>query len=299
MTVMDWLAENAGVLLNGVATGMILFMMSVGLTVIFGLLNVLNLSHGAVFLVGSYIGYSVSGETTATWGSFASALLVALAVGAAMGVGLMLMLRPLAHRGHLDQAVLTLGLALVIGEALFEVFGRDDHAVAAPGELAGSVEIFGITYPVYRLAVIVIGAVVAFAVWYLLEKTSAGAMVRATVADDEMVEAVGIRVSTVRLLTFTSATALAVVGGVIAGPVTGASAGLDTEVLLLALVVIVIGGLGSIVGTLIGSLVIGLVQNVGVVLVPEFASFLLFGAMVGVILIRPQGLFASVAAVQR
>lgn len=296
---MGWLSENADVILNGVATGLLLFMMAVGLTVVFGLLNVLNLAHGAFFLTGSYIGYRVAGEATATWQSFGLALLVAVAVGAVLGVGLMFLMRPLAKRGHLDQALLTLGLALVISELLLEIFGRDDRAVAAPEALAGSTEIFGATYPVYRLAVIVVGAVVALGVWYLLERTPAGAVVRATVADREMVEAVGIDVHRVTTLTFALATVLAVVGGALAGPVKGAASGLDDEILLLALVVIVIGGLGSVVGTLVGSLIIGLVQNLGVVLAPELASFLLFGAMVLIISFRPQGLFPSTAAVAR
>lgn len=296
---MGWLIDNAGVLLNGVATGLLLFMMAVGLTVVFGLLDVLNLAHGAFFLTGSYIGYRIAGEATATWASFSLALVVALVIGVVMGVGLMFLTRPLAKRGHLDQALLTLGLALVISELLLEVFGRDDHAVAAPEALAGSTQVFGQTYPVYRLAVIVVGALVAAGVWYLLERTPAGAVVRATVADREMVEAVGIDVRKVTTLTFGLATALAVVGGVLAGPIKGAASGLDDEILLLALVVIVIGGLGSVVGTLVGSLIIGLVQNLGVVLMPELASFLLFGAMVLIISFRPQGLFPSTAAVAR
>jgi branched-subunit amino acid ABC-type transport system permease component len=296
---MGWLTENAGVLLNGVAIGLLLFMMAVGLTVIFGLLDVLNLAHGAFFLAGAYIGYRVAGEATATWQSFALALLVAVVVGLLLGAGLMLLTRPLAKRGHMDQALLTLGLSLVIGEVLLEVFGRDDHAVAAPGGLARSTEIFGGSYPIYRLAVIVVGALVALGVWYLLERTPAGAVVRATVADREMVEAVGIDVKKVMTLTFCLATALAVVGGVLAGPVKGAAAGLDDEIMMLALVVIVIGGLGSVVGTLVGSLIIGLVQNLGVVLMPELASFLLFGAMVLIISFRPQGLFPTTAAVAR
>jgi branched-subunit amino acid ABC-type transport system permease component len=272
---------------------MILFMIAAGLTVVFGLLEVLNLAHGSFFLAGSYIGYRIAGETTATWGSFSLALLVAAFVGALMGLALMLLMRPLARRGHLDQALLTLGLALVVTELLLEIFGRDDHAVAAPGRLAESTEILGITYPLYRLVVIAVGAVVATTVWYVLERTPMGAVVRATVADAEMVESIGIDVKKVTVLTFTLATALAVVGGVLAGPVKGASAGLGDEVLLLALVVIVVGGLGSIVGTLAAALLIGLVQNIGVAVMPELASFLLFGAMVVVIVFRPQGLFPS------
>ena len=296
---MSWLVDLSGVLLNGVAAGLLLFMTAVGLTIVFGLLDVLNLAHGAFFLTGSYVGYRIAGEATATWGGFGLSLLVAVALGALMGVALMLLCRPLVSRGHMDQALLTLGLALVVSELLLEVFGRNDHAMATPPALSGSVGIFGAQYPVYRLGVIVLGAVVAAAVWYTLERTSAGALIRATVADREMVEAVGVDVRKVTLVTFVAASVLALVAGVLSAPIKGASAGLGDETLLLALAVIVIGGMGSVVGTLVGSLLIGVVQNLGAVLVPQLGSFLLFGAMVLVIVFRPQGLFPRLAAVQR
>jgi len=286
-------------LLNGIASGLLLFMMAVGLTIVFGLLDVLNLAHGAFFLSGAYLGYRFAGEATASWGSFTLALLAAIVVGALMGGALMLLTRPLVGRGHLDQALLTLGLSLVVTELLLEIFGRNDHAVAAPTGLDGSVEIFGGAYPVYRLAVIAVGAVVAIVVWYALERTSAGALIRATVADREMVEAIGIDVRKVTTVTFMLASALALVAGVLSGPIKGATAGLGNEILLLALAVIVIGGMGSVIGTLIGSLLIGIVQNLGAVLLPQFSSFLLFGAMVLVIVFRPQGLFPTAAAVER
>ena len=296
---MSFLTDNTSVLLNGIATGLLLFMIAVGLTVIFGLLDVLNLAHGAIFMTGSYLGYQIAGEASATWGSFGLALLAALVLGALMGAGLMWLTRPLVSRGHLDQALLTLGLALVIGELLLEVFGRDDHSVAPPAALAGSTEIAGASYPVYRLAVIAVGAVIAIGVWYVVEKTSAGALVRATVADSEMVQAIGIDVRKVTTWTFVLATALATVGGVLAGPIRGASAGLGFEILLLALVVVVIGGVGSVMGSLVGSIAIGLIQNIGVVVAPELASFLLLGAMALIITFRPQGLFPTGAAVSR
>lgn len=296
---MDWFVDNAGVLLNGVAMGLLLFMMAVGLTIIFGLLDVLNLAHGAFFLTGAYIGYRIAGEASATWNSFLLAIVVAVVLGAVMGVVLMLMTAPLVERGHMDQALLTLGLALVISELLLLMFGKDDHAVAAPAGLAHSTHVFGNAYPVYRLAVIVAGSLVAAAVWYLLERTPAGAVLRATVADRPMVEAIGIDVRRVMVVTFAGASSLAVLGGVLAGPVKGATGGLGDEILLLALVVIVIGGLGSVLGTLLGALIIGLVQNLGVMLAPELASFTMFGAMVLVLAFRPQGLIPANAAVSR
>ncbi|WP_052668644.1 branched-chain amino acid ABC transporter permease [Nitriliruptor alkaliphilus] len=296
---MAWVIANLGVLLNGVAVGLLLFMMAVGLTILLGLLNVLNLAHGSFFLVGAYLGYRIAGETAATWGSFVAAVGVAMVLGGLLGIGLMMLMRPLIGRGHMDEALLTLGLALVISELLLLTFGKDDHAMAAPGALAQSVRVAGSSYPAYRLAVIVVGVVVAAAVWYVLERTSAGAVVRATVADPQMVEAVGISVRNVALITFGVASALAVGSGVLAAPIKGASAGLGTEILLLALVVIVVGGVGSVGGTMIGALIIGMVENLGVVLMPATASFLLFGAMALIITFRPGGLFPNSAAVGR
>jgi branched-chain amino acid transport system permease protein len=296
----DLLLTNSGsLLLNSAAYGLLLFIMAVGLTIIFGLLDVLNLAHGALYLVGSYIGYRIAGEATATWGSFTLSLGVALVLGIALGLGLMLALLPLTKRGHLDQALLTLGLGLVITEVLLEIFGRDDRGMAVPVEVAGSTMVFGVAYPTYRLVVIAIGAVLAAGVLFLLERTRAGAIVRATVADRDMVQAVGINVGKVSLLAFTGAVALAVLGGVLAAPINGVASGVANETLLLALVVVVVGGLGSVVGTLVGALLIGLVQNFGVALFPELAAFLLFGAMILVIAFRPQGLIAIRTAVAR
>lgn len=296
---MNWFVANSGVILNGAAMGLLLFMMAVGLTVIFGMLDILNLSHGAFFMTGAYIGYRIGGEATATWSSFGLALVTCVVVGAVMGVALMLLTRPLVARGHMDQALLTLGLALVIGQLLLVVFGKDDHAVASPAQLTRSVRVFGTDYPVYRLAVIVVGALVAAGVWAVLERTLAGAVVRATVSDREMVEASGIDVRKVMLLTFGCSSVLAVAAGLLAGPIEGATSGLGDSILLLALVVIVIGGLGSVLGTLVGALLIGLVQSVGVLLAPELASFMTFGAMVLVLALRPQGLIPAKAAVAR
>lgn len=297
---MNLLLSNGGsLLLNSVAYGLLLFIMAVGLTIIFGLLDVLNLAHGALYLVGSYIGYRIAGEATATWGSFMLSLGVALVLGILFGLGLMLALLPLTKRGHLDQALLTLGLGLVITEGLLAIFGHNDRSMAVPVEVAGSTMMFGVAYPTYRLVLIAVGTILAAGVWFLLERTRAGAVVRATVADRDMVRAVGIDVRKVSLLAFTGAIALAVLGGALAAPINGVAGGVANETLLLALVVVVVGGLGSVIGTLVGALLIGLVQNIGVVLFPEFAAFLLFGAMILVIAFRPQGLVSAPTAVSR
>lgn len=295
---MGWFDENAVVILNGIATGLLLFMMAVGLTVIFGLMNVLNLAHGTFYLAGSYLAYRIIGGSAATWTGFLAAIAVAITVGIVLGYALMVMTAPLARRGHLDQALLTLGTALVLGQVLQIVFGIQDYSVASPPGLTGSVQVLSSGYPTYRLFVIGIGAIIAAAVWYLVERTPLGAIVRATVADPDMVSAIGIDLKRVKLAVFVGASILAVLGGVLAGPVRGASPGADIEILVLALVVIVIGGPGSIVGTLVGSLLIGLVQNVGVLFFPQVAAYLVFGVMVLVIALRPQGLFTRAKVVR-
>ncbi|GAA4730794.1 branched-chain amino acid ABC transporter permease [Phytohabitans rumicis] len=292
--MLAWLDANLVSLLNGLALGSLLFAISVGLSLVFGMMDVLNLAHGAVYLVGAYVAVALVGSGGGVT-AFVAAVLVAAAVGALLGGALAGMTQATPH--HLDQALLTLGVALVVADLLAAVFGTDVHSVPAPRPLAGSVQVAGQTYPLYRLLVIGFGAALAVAVYLIVERSALGAVIRATVADRAMVGALGINTRLVVVGVFASGAALAAVGGVLAGPILGAQPGLDEKVLLLALVVVVIGGLGSIRGALIGALLIGQVQVLGVALVPEYASFLLFAAMAAVLLIRPAGLLPARSAV--
>jgi branched-chain amino acid transport system permease protein len=279
--------------LNGFAIGFLLFIMAVGLSIVFGMMDVLNLAHGALFLGGAYLGAALAGS----WGGFLAALGLAAAAGLVAGALLSLMTEPLRKRSHLDQALLTLGVAFVASELLLIVFGDDPLSVPAPSALDGSVSVFGATYPAYRLVLIVVGAVLALAVYLVVDRTRVGALVRATVADREMVATLGIDNRLVKAAVFAVGSALATTAGVLGGPIYGARPGLDATVLILALVVVVIGGLGSVRGALVGALIIGQVDTLGRVLLPEFASFVLFGALALVLVLRPQGLFGSTATV--
>jgi branched-chain amino acid transport system permease protein len=282
--------------LNGVAIGFLLFILAVGLSLVFGMMDVLNLAHGALFLGGAYLGAQFAG---AGWAGFLAALGIAAVAGLVAGGLLSLMTEPLRKRSHLDQALLTLGVALVASELLIIVFGDDPLSVAAPPGLDGSVSVFGATYPSYRLALIGIGAVLALVVYLVVDRTRVGALVRATVADREMVAALGVDNRLVKAGVFAVGSLLATTAGVLGGPVYGARPGLDATVLILALVVVVIGGLGSVRGALVGALVIGQVDTLGRVLLPDLASFILFAALAIVLVLRPQGLFGSALGAAR
>jgi branched-chain amino acid transport system permease protein len=293
-----WLADNLITIVDGVAFGVLLFTIAVGLSLVFGIMDVLNLAHGALYLVGAYLAVRFVGDGEATMGAFLVAGLAAVAVGAAAGAGLAVMTRPLAGRGHLDQALLTLGVALIVGDLLSARFGNEVQSVPPPAFLAGSVGIAGRDYPSYRLAVIVAGLALAVLVYLLVERTRAGALVRATVADAPMVRAMGVDTGRLVVATFAVGVVLACLGGVLGAPVLGAYPGLDERVLILGLVVVVLGGLGSVSGAFCGAMVIGQVEVLGVSLLPQYASFLVFGTMAVVLLARPTGLLGRAGGVR-
>ncbi|HET9500512.1 MAG TPA: branched-chain amino acid ABC transporter permease [Marmoricola sp.] len=288
--MLSWLDANALTMINGVALAAVLFLIAVGLSLIFGTMNVLNLAHGAVSLTGAYIGVALLGGS-ATMPNFIVAVLAAAAVGLVVGGVLAVMTSSV--KDHLRQALLTLGVALIAGDVLREIFGADVESVPAPAGLDGAVSILGRQYPLYRLSIIAVSAVIALLLYLVLERTRVGAMVRATVADRAMVEAIGIRTNLVLGGVFGVGAALASVGGLLAAPILGAQPGLDDTILLLGLVVVVIGGLGSLKGALVGALLVGQLQTLGVALLSEYASFLLFGAMALVLLTRPRGLLPA------
>jgi branched-chain amino acid transport system permease protein len=294
--MLAWLDANLVSILNGFAIGFLLFILAVGLSLVFGMMDVLNLAHGALFLTGAYVGAAVTGGVS-SWSGFLAALALAAALGLLAGGALSVMTEPLRRRSHLDQALLTLGVALVVAELLVIGFGADPLRVPAPPGLDGSTEVLGATYPTYRLTLIVVGAVLALAVYLLVDRTRVGALVRATVDDRDMVTTVGVDNRMVKAAVFAVGSLLATVAGVLGGPIYGASIGLDSTVLILALVVIVVGGLGSVRGALVGALVIGQIESLGRALLPDLASFILFGTLALVLVLRPQGLFGTRAAV--
>jgi branched-chain amino acid transport system permease protein len=287
--MLHWLDANLITILNGVARGMLLFTIASGLSLIFGLMDVLNLAHGAVFALGTYLALQFAPDGS----GFLVAVAVAVLVGLALGAGLQGALRPIARRGHIDQVLVTLGLTYVLVDLISMIWGDDVHSVRPPALLAGATSVLGQTYPTYRLAVIGFGLVLALAMWLTFERTRLGAVVRATVVDRPMVAALGIDTTRVRLAVFALGTALAVLGGLLAAPILSVAPGAGDENLLLALIIVVIGGLGSLRGAFVGALLVGQVQSTGVALVPELAGFLLFGTMALILLIRPNGLFGK------
>jgi branched-subunit amino acid ABC-type transport system permease component len=277
--------------LNGLARGLLLFTMAAGLSMLFGLMSVLNLAHGALLLIGGYVAVALAMNGDGFFG----ALPVAIVVGAVLGIGLFLAVKPITHRGHLQQGLLTLGFAFIFADIAKMLWGNNVYIPSPPEIFTGSAQIFGQAYPVYRLVIIFVGIVIAIGIFFVFERTRLGALVRAAVSDQEMVAALGFRVSLITGGVFAGAAALAAFGGLVGAPLLGVRPGLDIDMLILALVVIVIGGLGSLKGALVGAILIGQVQTLGIALLPDISSFLLFGVMALVLLLKPAGLFGGVA----
>ncbi len=278
-------------ILNGLALAALLFSLSVGFSLIFGTMRIVNLAHGSLFLIGAYIGVIVMQSGTAT--AFVLALGIAVVAGAVLGIGLWAMLRPLQQRGFFPQALLTIGVSFIVGHLLHTFASDAPIAVSPPDFLAGTVSILGTGFPVYRIALIAFGLVLAAAVYLIVERSRVGALLKASTSDPMMARALGINVRKITAGVFAFGSVLAVLGGTIGAPLMGAYVGLDHQVLLLALVVVVIGGLGSTAGAAIGSIAVGQIQTLGVALLPDLTPFLLFGSMMLVLLVRPQGLLGK------
>ncbi|MBC8161097.1 MAG: branched-chain amino acid ABC transporter permease [Roseiflexaceae bacterium] len=275
-------------LTNGLVFSLLLFLIAAGLSLIFGLMDVVNLSHGAFYLLGAYVGLSITRWT----GSFWLALLFSPLLVAVIGLVVeRFLLRQLYRRGHLDQVLCTFGVGLILADVMRSVWGSYVESVAIPAPLDGQIVIGGLPFPVYRLAVIVFGLLIALGLWLLIERTLVGAMIRAGVNDAQMASALGINIPRLFALVFAGGTALAALGGVAASPILNIYQGLDSEILILALVVVVIGGLGTLQGAFWASLIVGMADVFGKALLPEFSVFVTYAIMAGVLLVRPQGLF--------
>lgn len=279
-------------LLNGVQLGVMLFLMASGLTLVFGLMNFINLAHGSFYMIGAFIASSAVMLT----GDFLSGLVVAVLgtglVGLALELGL---LRYLYQKSHLQQVLITFGLILVLNELARIIWGPFPVALQIPAFLSGSVEILpGETYPVYRLAILAVGVVVALGLYLIITRTRAGMWVRAGASDRDMASAMGVNVQLVFALLFGFGAALAGLAGVIAGPILAVQVGMGEPILILSLVVTVIGGIGSVRGAFIAALSVGIVDTFGrVLLPPALGSMIIFVFMALFLAYRPQGLFAS------
>jgi branched-subunit amino acid ABC-type transport system permease component len=274
--------------LNGCAYGMLLFLLAAGLSLIFGLMDIVNLAHGGFYLLGAYLGLSIVRWT----GSFWFALAVAPVATAAAGFLLEWpFLRPLYRRTHLDQILLTFGFAFVLTDATRWVWGADVRSLPAPPGLDGSVAILGTLFPAYRLFIIAGGAALALALWFGLRRSPLGTIVRAGVANREMTQALGIDIAAVFTGVFAVGTGLAGLAGVAATPILGVFPGVDFDILIVTLIVVVVGGLGTLEGALWGSLLIGEADTFGKVLLPQAALVAVYLVMAAVLLARPGGLF--------
>jgi len=273
-------------LLNGLSLAALYFMVASGFSLIFGLMRIANLSHGALYLISGYVGLTVIRAT----GSFPLGL--GVAVMAAMILNLIIkegFLRFVRGR-ELSQVLLTIGLAFMIGDLCLAIWGGVPTLVPLPSFLQGALELGWVAYPRYRLLLIGIGAGIALALWLLLERTQWGAIIRAGVDDVEMVSALGINIERVFLAVFILAAILAGTAGVLGGALLGLYPGGDSDILLISLVVVIVGGLGSLQGALVGSLLAGFLEAIGKSMLPELAYFILFAPMVIILAFRPQGL---------
>lgn len=274
-------------ILNGLSLAMLLFLIASGLSIIFGLMRIINLAHGSFYLLGGYIGLSVMTHT----GSFWLAILVAAVLVAIVGMALQRTLLQRVHGNELGQVLMSFGVLLVISDLALWFWGGLPQTLPRPEILDGAVRLGGMVFPKYRVALIVCGILVAVLVWLVIERTRIGAVIRAGVDDPGMVRAIGIDIHMVFLLVFGAGAALAGTAGVLGGAMLGIYPGADFEVVLQAFAVVVIGGLGSLRGAFVGSLLIGFSDTIGKALLPEFAMFTIFVPMVAMLVIRPEGLF--------
>ncbi|MBB2484081.1 branched-chain amino acid ABC transporter permease [Mitsuaria sp. WAJ17] len=304
---MDWILV-AEQLLNGLQFGLMLFLLAAGLTLVFGIMDMINLAHGSLYMVGAYLAAAVGAAT----GSFVLGLLAAVVVTAVLGMALeMSLLRRLYQRDHLSQVLATFALILMINEGVRMIWGEQPLMLSTPAALSGPVELLpGMLYPAYRLLIIGVGLLVALGLWWGVTRTRVGMWVRAGASNRAMAQALGVDIRKLFTLVFGLGAALCALAGGLLGPLLAVQVGMGESILILAFVVIVIGGIGSIRGALIGSLLVGLVDTASRTLLPmslralaspelasslgpALASILIYVLMAAVLFWRPQGLFPA------
>jgi branched-chain amino acid transport system permease protein len=286
LTAEFWVTQT----FNGVSYGALLFLLASGLSLIFGVMRVVNLAHGSYFMLGGYVGLSVVWRTGSYVLALAAGALVLAVVGMAME---RLFLRRLPGQ-TLGQVLMTIGFALIFQDLALLIWGGDPYAIRPPSMLAGVVTAGPGRFPIYRIFIIVVAVVIGAALWLALDRTRVGAMIRAAVDDPEMAQGIGIRVPRISLGVFGLGAALAAFGGVVGAGFLGVYPGLDFEILPYAFVVVIVGGLGSLPGAMVGSLLVGLLDNFGKALFPELSYFTLFAPMALILALKPTGLFGRV-----
>lgn len=293
--------------LNGLQYGVMLFLLAAGLTLVFGIMSFVNLAHGSLYMLGAYAAAVVGVQT----GSFALSVLAALATGAVVGMALeWLAVSRLYRRDHLDHVLATFGLVLFFNEVVRMIWGPQPVFVSLPESLSGTVDLLGFTYPTYRFLIIAVGLLVAAGSQWLIHKTRVGMLIRAGSVNPQMVSALGVNIRLLNAMLFALGSALAALAGAMAGPILSVQSGMGEPVLITTLVVIVIGGIGSVHGALYAGMIVGLVDTLGRTFLPmlirEFASrevanaagpalasMLIYLLMAVILALRPQGLFPA------
>ena len=287
-------------LLNAVQYGLLLFLVAGGLTLIFGIMGIINLAHGSFYMVGAYLAWSLSMHFGSLWLAIPAGIVLSVLLGMALE---WLLIRRLYRLGHLQQVLLTYGLILIVEELRSIIWGDDVHSVPMPELLSASIPLTDtLSYPVYRLWISAVCVVFAVLLWFLIQRTRLGMMIRAGATNREMVQSLGIDIDLLYRFVFALGVALATLAGMIAAPVSSVFPGMGNQVLIVCFVVVVIGGIGSVKGALVGALLIGLVDTFGKVvelkiggfrLLPELAGMSVYLLMAVVLLWRPAGLFGK------
>lgn len=276
-------------ILNGLQYGLLIFLAASGLTLVFGIMGVINLSHGSFYMLGAYLSLTLTALTNDIFLSLLLGIPLAFAFGAAIE---WLFIRHLYERDHLQQVLLTFGLILIFNEAQRILWGTRPHSVPIPPYLSGSVRLSDVlSYPVYRIAVAAICVLLALGMMFVIQRTRVGRMIRAGESNREMVDALGIDTRLLFRFVFAAGVSLAAAAGIIAAPIESVYPGIGERVLIISFVVVVIGGIGSIRGAFVGALLIGLADAFGKVFLPEFASVAVYALMAAVLVTRPAGLF--------
>lgn len=276
-------------LLNSAQYGLLLFMLAAGLTLIFGIMGVVNLAHGSFYMLGAYLAWSLAGAT--------GSLLLAIVLGTVLSVlfGLVLervLFRHFYHRDHLDQVLLTFGLIYVFEEMRSILWGDDVHSVAVPQLLGASIPLTdNLSYPVYRLFMSGLCLLLALGLYLLISRTRLGMKIRAGAFNRDMTEALGVNIKRIHAVVFALGVGLATIAGMIAAPISSVYPNMGSQVLIMCFVVVVIGGIGSVRGALVAALLVGLVDTFGKVLLPQVAGMLVYMLMAAVLLWKPEGLF--------
>lgn len=288
------MASIAIQLLNGIQYGFLLFLVAAGLTLIFGILGVINLAHGSFYMIGAYLAYWLSAKT----GSFVLAVIAAVPIAALLGLAVeRCAISFLYQRDHLHQVLLTYGLILVFNEMQRIIWGNDVHGVAPPVSVAGTIQLTELqSYPVYRGVVSIVCIAVAAGMYAVINTTRIGMMIRAGASNRQMLQLLGIDAGRLFTLVFSAGAALTALAGVLSAPINSVYPGMGENILIVSFVVVVIGGIGSIKGAFLGSMLIGLADTFGKVLVPEAAGMVVYALMAVVLLWRPRGLFGAGAA---